>query len=67
MNGEVAGSLTVADDRVDAVAVEIAQGGWEQIPKATYGHMVKEKGVGDGWIVDRVAEDIENMGTRRSR
>ena len=30
--------------------------------KVTYGHMVKEKGVGDGWIVDRVAEDIENMG-----
>ena len=27
----------------------------------------EQKGVGDGWIVDRVAEDIENMGTRRSR
>ena len=30
--------------------------------KATCGHMVREKGIGDGWIVDRVVEDIENMG-----
>ena len=30
---EEIGSLTVADDRVDAVAVEATQGEWEQIPK----------------------------------
>ena len=30
--------------------------------KTIYGHLVEEKGVGDGWITKRLVEDIESLG-----
>ena len=30
--------------------------------KTTHGHIVNEKGVGDGWIVSKLMEDIDNLG-----
>ena len=30
--------------------------------ETTHGHIVNEKGVGDGWIVSKLMEDIDNLG-----
>ena len=30
--------------------------------KTIHGHIVNEKGVGDGWIVSKLMEDIDNLG-----
>ena len=31
--------------------------------KTIHGHIVNEKGVGDGWIVSKLMEDIDNLGS----